>query len=110
VFCLPSRHEGLPLALLEAVSLGVPCIATDCSAGVREALDDGRVGDLIATDDVDALVVALEDVLTDSSRLRAKAALGPEHARGFDAEAMAAGWAAALKAAVSRRRTSGRPR
>jgi len=110
VFCLPSRHEGLPLALLEAVSLGVPCIATDCSAGVREALDDGRVGDLIAADDVDALVVALEHVLTDSSRLRAKAALGPEHARSFDAEAMAAGWTEALNAAVSRRKTSAHPR
>lgn len=101
VFCLPSRHEGLPLALLEAVSLGVPCIATDCSAGVREALDNGRVGDLIAVDDVDALVVALEDVLGDPARLRAKAALGPEHARSFDVEVMAAGWARALSAAVA---------
>lgn len=102
VFCLPSRHEGLPLALLEAVSLGVPCIATDCSPGVREALDDGRVGDLIAVDDVDALVVALDDVLTDPTRLRTKAALGPEYARSFDVETMAAGWARALRAAVER--------
>lgn len=110
VFCLPSRHEGLPLALLEAIALGVPCIATDCSEGVREALDHGRVGDLIATDDVDALVGALDDVLTDSSRLRAKAALGPEHARTFDVETMAAGWAAALQAAVSRGRRRRHPR
>lgn len=110
VFCLPSRHEGLPLALLEAVSLGVPCIATDCSTGVREALDGGRIGDLIAVDDVDDLVVALDAVLTDPSALWAKAALGPEHARGYDVEAMAAGWARALSGAVSRRSRTGRPR
>ena len=103
VFCLPSRHEGLPLALLEAVSLGVPCIATDCSPGVREALDDGRVGDLIAVDDVAALTDALADVLTDPERLQAKAELGPAHARGFDVGVMAAGWARALRAAVERR-------
>lgn len=110
VFCLPSRHEGLPLALLEAVSLGVPCIATACSAGVREALDDGRVGDLVAVDDVDDLVVALEAVLRDPAPLRAKAALGPDHARSYDVDVMAAGWARALGGAVSRGRRSGRPR
>ncbi|MDN5769514.1 MAG: glycosyltransferase [Microlunatus sp.] len=104
VFCLPSRHEGLPLALLEAVSLGVPCIATDCSAGVREALADGRVGDLIPVEDVDALTAALADVLADPTRLRAKAARGPEHARSFDVEQMAAGWAGALSDAVNRGR------
>ncbi|MGY1635491.1 glycosyltransferase [Geodermatophilus sp. SYSU D00742] len=39
VFCLSSRREGLPFALLEAMALGVPCIATDVGQ-VRAALDD----------------------------------------------------------------------
>ncbi|HMR48174.1 MAG TPA: glycosyltransferase [Arachnia sp.] len=102
VFCLPSRHEGLPLALLEALALGVPCIASDSSPGVREALDDGRVGDLIPVEDVPALVAALEDALTRPERLRAKAALGPEHARAFGVETMAQGWAEALSRAAHR--------
>lgn len=102
VFCLPSRHEGLPLALLEALALGVPCIASDSSPGVREALDGGRVGDLIPVEDVPALVASLEDALTRPERLRAKAALGPEHARTFDVERMAEGWAEALSRASRR--------
>lgn len=96
VFCLPSRHEGLPLSLLEAIVLGVPCIATDCSDGVRAALDDGRVGQLVPVDDVGALAGALRAHLLDPAPLRAKAALGPAHARGFDIEVMTRAWSEAL--------------
>jgi glycosyltransferase involved in cell wall biosynthesis len=96
VFCLPSRHEGLPLALLEAVALGVPCIAADCSDGVRAALDDGRVGDLVPVDDVAAFADALQGHLLNPEPLRTKATRGPEHARSFDANVMADGWSAAL--------------
>jgi glycosyltransferase involved in cell wall biosynthesis len=39
VFCLSSRREGLPFALLEAMAMGVPCIATDVGQ-VRTALGD----------------------------------------------------------------------
>jgi glycosyltransferase involved in cell wall biosynthesis len=96
VFCLPSRHEGLPLALLEALSLGVPVIATDSSPGVREALDHGRVGEIVPVDDVGALAGALERHLVDPAPLRARAAQGPEHMRSYDIQAMADGWAAAV--------------
>jgi glycosyltransferase involved in cell wall biosynthesis len=97
LFCLPSRHEGLPLALLEALVLGVPVIAADCSEGVRDALDQGRVGELVPVEDVDALAAALARHLADPSRLRERARLGPAHADTFDGQAMAEGWAAALR-------------
>ncbi|MBM7807011.1 glycosyltransferase involved in cell wall biosynthesis [Geodermatophilus bullaregiensis] len=98
LFCLPSRHEGLPLALLEAVSLGVPVVAADCSPGVREALDGGRIGELVPVEDVDALAAALERHLADPAVLRERAAQGPAHARSYDFDAMAAGWASAILA------------
>ncbi len=97
LFCLPSRHEGLPLALLEAIVLGVPVIAADCSDGVRTALDDGRIGDLVPVDDVCALARALEAHLADRTALREKARRGPEYAKRFDSQAMAEGWAKALR-------------
>ncbi len=97
LFCLPSRHEGLPLALLEALVLGAPVIAADCSDGVRDALDQGRVGELVPVGDVDALAAALARHLADPGRLRERARLGPGHADTFDGRAMAAGWAAALR-------------
>jgi glycosyltransferase involved in cell wall biosynthesis len=35
LFVLPSTHEGLPIALLEALSYGVPCLASDIEANVE---------------------------------------------------------------------------
>jgi glycosyltransferase involved in cell wall biosynthesis len=96
LFCLPSRHEGLPLSLLEAVALGVPCIATSCSEGVRAALDEGRVGQLVPVDDVDALAAALRAYLMDPTPLRARAAGGPGHAQHFDIDVMTRAWSEAL--------------
>jgi len=41
LFLLPSKAEGLGMPLLEAMSVGIPCMATDCT-GMRELLSDGR--------------------------------------------------------------------
>lgn len=57
VFVLPSFFEGLPLALLEALSCGLPAIASDAAAG-REMLD-ASCGKAVPTGDLDALVDAL---------------------------------------------------
>lgn len=108
LFCLPSRHEGLPLALVEAAALGVPVIASASSDGVREVLDDGRTGVLVPVEDVEALATALEAHLADPAPLRRRARAGLEHVEGFDAAVMAAGWARALRTAAGAARPRGR--
>lgn len=50
LFLLPSFEEGLPIALVEAMALSVPCIATDVGA-VGEAIEDGVTGTLIRPGD-----------------------------------------------------------
>lgn len=60
VFVLASKYEGMPNALMEAMALGIPCIATDCpSGGVRSILKDKENGLLIKVGDKDSLVQAL---------------------------------------------------
>ena len=56
---LPSRWEGLPLVLLEAMARGRPIVAT-AVGGVADALEDGVSGTLVPPNDIGALAAALE--------------------------------------------------
>ncbi|MBW3543438.1 MAG: glycosyltransferase [Planctomycetes bacterium] len=78
LFCLPSRFEGLPLALLEAMACSVPVVATDCPSGPREVLDHGRCGRLVSVEDAPRLADAIERVIADvaAARETARAARG----------------------------------
>lgn len=64
IFVLPSRSEGQPMALLEAMAHGL-CPVAGAVGGIPEMVEDGRSGLLVPPDDVDALAAALRRVLTD---------------------------------------------
>jgi glycosyltransferase involved in cell wall biosynthesis len=65
LFCLPSRFEGLPLALLEAMRAGIPVVGTDVGS-VSDAIDHGVTGLLVPPDDPSALAAAAAQILRDA--------------------------------------------
>lgn len=65
VFALPSRYEGFPNALLEAMSHGCACVATHCDSGPAEMLWDRQSGQLVPVDDVLRFGEALATVMCD---------------------------------------------
>ncbi len=68
VFVLPSYYrEGYPRSIMEAMSAGRAVITTD-NPGCREAVTDGVNGFVIPTRDVDALVEAMQTLVTDPAR------------------------------------------
>lgn len=57
---LTSDYEGLPTVLIEALSLGVPVVSTDCPSGPREILEEFMPDALVPLDNVDALAEAVK--------------------------------------------------
>ena len=59
LFVLSSNWEGMSNVLLEAMACGCPIVATDCPTGVREQLDNGRIGPIVPINDPEALANAM---------------------------------------------------
>jgi glycosyltransferase involved in cell wall biosynthesis len=59
IFALPSRFEGMPNALIEAMSFGLPPIVSDASPGPLELVRHGETGVVVPSDDPDALASAI---------------------------------------------------
>jgi glycosyltransferase involved in cell wall biosynthesis len=59
VFVLPSRFEGMPNSLLEAMACGLPVIVSDASPGPLELVLDNRTGLVVPVEDSDALAAAM---------------------------------------------------
>ena len=64
IFVMPSLWEGLPMALLEAMVAGKAILAS-ATAGIPEAIDNGKEGLLVAPGDLDALTAGLRTLLAD---------------------------------------------
>jgi glycosyltransferase involved in cell wall biosynthesis len=64
VFCLSSRFEGFPIALVEAMATGLVCVATTVG-GIPEILVDGENGRLVPPGDPAALGRVLDEVVAD---------------------------------------------
>ncbi|MGB1877201.1 MAG: glycosyltransferase family 4 protein, partial [Rhodospirillaceae bacterium] len=67
VFVLPSRDEGMPNAMLEAMAAGLPVVGSKV-AGVDEVVIDGETGFLVPPEDADALAHALRIIIEDRDR------------------------------------------
>lgn len=84
VMCQPSLYEGMPIAVLDAMSLGVPVVASSV-VGIEGLIEDGRTGILVTPRSVDALSDALRLLHADASlreRIAGEARRTVE--RGFD--------------------------
>lgn len=77
VFVMPSRHEGLGVAILEAMAMALPVVAS-AVGGISETVADGRTGLLVPPEDPAALSAAIAALDRDRSRAQGLGAAGRE--------------------------------
>jgi glycosyltransferase involved in cell wall biosynthesis len=85
VFVLSSVSEGSPVAILEAMAMGLPVVVTDVG-GIRELVTDSVHGLVVPSRSAEALAAAVVSLQTAEQR-RSMGEKGAAHALGFDAQA-----------------------
>lgn len=83
VFTLTSRHEGLPVALMDALALGLPVVATRVG-GIPEAVTDGVEGILVPVDDHARLAAGYVELAADPERRATMGAAARRRGDDFD--------------------------
>jgi glycosyltransferase involved in cell wall biosynthesis len=105
VVAIPSRFEGLPLVLLEAMLTGSAIVATGVGS-ILDALADGETGLVVPVDDPDALAAALRRLREDPDlRLRLGTAAAEVARSRFTATAMARAYERLYEGILTRSRS-----
>ena len=90
--CLLSFHEGLPMAILEAMAFGLPIVATPVG-GIPDIVSDRENGLLVVPGDVEATAAALGRLAAEPDRRAAMGDAARERVRALaGAEVIAAAW------------------
>lgn len=97
VFVLSSDIEGMPNALMEALAMGVPCIATRCDMGPDELIEQGENGILVDTGSSEQISGAVEKILTDSEFAQKLSQNGRKMLRTHSIDAISEKWLEFLK-------------
>ena len=87
IFVLPSLNEGMGRVLVEAMSAGLPIVASRVG-GIPDLVKDGENGLLVPPADASALEKAISDLLTDKEKRKRMGEAGKKMCRPYSAEAM----------------------
>jgi glycosyltransferase involved in cell wall biosynthesis len=92
VFALPSRVEGTPNALLEAMSFGLPVVVSDGAPGLLEIVEHEVTGLVVPVDNPAELAAALSRLASDAELRRRLGAAARERVREYDLPRALATW------------------
>jgi len=82
LFLFPTLHEGLPVALMEAMSTGLPIVCSDVR-GNRDLIENNEGGFLTEPFDVDAMEKAVRALLDDPERCAAMGKINQKNVSAY---------------------------
>lgn len=98
IFVLSSLHEGIPNALIEAMSVGLPCVSTDCTPGGPAFLfDNEERGILVPVHDIKAMANAIIKLIEDKSLSKALSTNAAKIKDEFSVEKISKMWTDSFK-------------
>lgn len=92
IYVMPSRFEGFPMTLLEAMSCGLPPVAYDFPNGARELVVDGVNGRLVPNKDAAGMARALSELMADEELRRKLGQQATTAVEGYDIASLADRW------------------
>ena len=109
MFVLSSDFEGMPNALLEAMSMGMPVISSDCPiGGPRMLIDDGSNGLLVPVGDAQTMADAMTRFAKDPGFARSLASRAKQVGVDYDQQRIVSQWEELLLELLSERGTRAR--
>ncbi len=92
LFVLTSRFEAFPMVLLEAMSLGVPCISFDCPSGPSDIITHPFDGILVEKEDIEKLAAAIVSLMGNQPQRDKMMLAAFENVKRFSPEAIYKLW------------------
>lgn len=92
ILAMTSRYEGLPMALIEAQTCGLPIVAMDCKCGPRDVITDGFDGFVTPDNDIDTFADRLDTLMRDESLRREMGLRAKTASLRFDTDKIMSQW------------------
>jgi glycosyltransferase involved in cell wall biosynthesis len=92
ILALSSRYEGFGLVLLEAMKMGLPCVAFDCPFGPSDVVVDNQTGFLVKNGDISVFAEKLCELIEHEGLRKEFSKASVERVKIFDVHAVMAQW------------------